>query len=187
MAARFRNLKPEERSPAHQRLAEKLTASPRGSVRGPYIPLQHSPDLADRMRHLGDFIRFEGAIPPRLKEILILIVARHWSVDYMFAVHRGFSREAGVEPEIVDAIAEGERPTLTGEESVACELAQELLRDFRVSDATFASAREKFGEGGAVELISFVGYYTMLAMILNAAETPLPEGAVPLLVEKEET
>src|SRR5258706_158404 len=108
--ARFRNLKPEERSPEQQRLAEKLSASPRGSVRGPYIPLQHSPDLADRMRHLGDFIRFGGQLSAKLKEIMILLVARHWSVDYMFAVHRDFARAAGVDPAIADAIARGERP-----------------------------------------------------------------------------
>jgi 4-carboxymuconolactone decarboxylase len=178
---RFRNLAPEERSPEQQRLAEKLSASPRGSVRGPYIPLQHSPDLADRMRHLGDFIRFGGEIAPKLKEMLILINARHWSMDYMFAVHRDFAHAAGVEQAIIDAIAQGERPAgLDPAESVAVDLAQELLRDCRVSDARFAATREKFGEKGTIELISFIGYYTMLAMILNASEMPVPSGAQSL-------
>lgn len=178
---RFRNLPPEARTPEQQKLAEKLTASPRGSVRGPYIPLQHSPDLADRMRHLGDFIRFEGELPARLKEILILLNARHWSMDYMFAVHREFSREAGVDPAIVEAIAVGERPAaLDPAESAAFDLAQELLRDCQVSDARFAAAREKLGEKGTIELIGFIGYYTMIAMILNASEMPLPPGAEPL-------
>ena len=186
---RFRNLEPEERSPAQRQLAEKLTASPRGSVRGPYIPLQHSPDLADRMRHLGDFIRFEGQLAPRLKEILILAVARHWSVDYMFAVHRGFARDAGIDPATIDAIAEGERPPLAdAREAAAWRVAQELLQEFRVGDAAFAQAREHFGEAGVIELVAFVGYYTMLAMILNAAETELPAGAEPLpnLIKEEQ-
>ena len=186
---RFRNLAPEERNAEQQRLAEKLTASPRGSVRGPYVVLQHSPDLADRMRHLGDFIRFEGQLPAKLKEILILLVARHWTVDYMFAVHRGFAREAGVDPAVADAIAAGERPDgLDALQQVAYDLAIELLAGFRVADATFAAARAALGEGGTAELVSFVGYYTMLAMILNTAETALPAGAepLPLLSGKEE-
>jgi 4-carboxymuconolactone decarboxylase len=150
-------------------------------VRGPYIPLQHSPDLGDRMRHLGDFIRFGGEIAPKLKEILILLNARHWSMDYMFAVHRDFAREAGVDPAIIDTIAQGERPAgLDAAESVAVDLARELLRDCRVSDAHFAAARATFGEKGTIELISFIGYYTMLAMILNASEMTLPPGAHPL-------
>jgi 4-carboxymuconolactone decarboxylase len=178
---RFRNLRPEERNAEQQRLAETLSASPRGSVRGPYIPLQHSPDLADRMRHLGDFIRFGGEIAPKLKEILILLNARHWSMAYMFAVHRDFAREAGVDPAIIEAIAQGERPLgLEPAESVAMDLAQDLLCDCRVSDAHFAAAREKFGEKGTIELIGFIGYYTMLAMILNASEVTLPPGAEPL-------
>src|SRR5258708_26996094 len=142
---RFRNLSVEERSPEQQRLAETLSASPRGSVRGPYIPLQHSPDLAARMRHLGDFTRFGGEIAPKLKEILILLNARHWSMDYMFAVHRDFAREAGVDPAIIDTIAQGERPAgLDAAEGAAVDLARELLRDCRVSDAHFAAARETF-------------------------------------------
>ena len=150
-------------------------------MRGPYIPLQHSPDLADRMRHLGDFIRFEGELPPKLKEILILLVARHWSMDYMFAVHRDFSRAAGVDAEIVDAIAAGEHPDgLDPVESVAVDLAMELLQQGRVSDARFAAALPKFGDKGTIELIAFIGYYTMLAMILNASEMPPPPGAEPL-------
>jgi 4-carboxymuconolactone decarboxylase len=178
---RFRNLKPDERSREQQALAEKLTASRRGSVRGPYIPLQHSPELADRMRHLGDFIRFGGALPAKLKEILILLNARHWSMDYMFAVHRDFSREAGVDPAIVEAIAAGERPEgLDAVESAAFDLAQELLRECRVSDACFAAARDQLGETSTIELISFIGYYTMLAMILNASEMSLPPGAQAL-------
>ena len=178
---RFRNLAPEERNEAQQRLAEKLTASPRGSVRGPYVPLQHSPDLADRMRHLSDFIRFEGELPPKLKEIVILLVARHWSMDYMFAVHREFSREAGLDAGIVDAIATGEHPGgLDAAEGAAADLAMELLQQGRVSDARFAAVRQVFGEKGTIELIAFIGYYTMLALILNASELPPPAGAEPL-------
>jgi 4-carboxymuconolactone decarboxylase len=181
MPPRFKPLPPEERSAAQQRLAELLTASPRGEVRGPYVPLLYSPDLADRMRHLGDFIRFGGMLPARLKEIVILLNARRWSVDYMFAVHREMSRATGLDPAIPDAIAKGERPAgLTREESAAHDLALELLETCRVSDARFAAAREIFGEQGVIELVTFVGYYTALAMILNTAQVALPEGAAKL-------
>jgi 4-carboxymuconolactone decarboxylase len=178
---RFRPLAASELSRAQQDLAAKLMQSPRGAVRGPYVPLIYSPDLADRMRHLGDFIRFEGALPPRLKEIIIFAVARHWSVPYMFETHREQSAALGLDRAIPDAIAAGRRPDgLTPAELAAFDMAQELLRNFAVSDATFAAARGYFDERGIIELVAFVGYYTALAMILNTAGIAPPEGAPPL-------
>jgi 4-carboxymuconolactone decarboxylase len=179
--ARFPPLAPEELSPAQQRLRAALIAGPRGEVRGPYVPLIRSPELGERMRHLGDFIRFEGELPPRLKEIVIFTVGRHWSVDYMFAVHREMSAELGLDRAIPDAIAAGRTPPgLAPAEQAAHDLALDLLRSGRASDAVFAAARAALGDAGLVELITFVGYYTTLAMLLNTAQIAAPAGAQPL-------
>ncbi len=178
---RFHAPAPEAMSEEQRRVVAALVASPRGALRGPYIPLIQSPDLADRMRHLGDFIRFEGVLPPRLKEIVILLNARHWSVDFMFAVHRDMSRATGLDPAAVEAIAEGRRPAgLDRAEAAAYDMAGELLRTGRVGDAAFAAVRDALGERGVVELAAFVGYYTSLAMILNTARIAPPEGTPPL-------
>lgn len=179
--SRFRVIPAAELNDAQRRLAEELTKSPRGEVRGPYIPLIYSPELADRMRHLGDFIRFGGVLDGRTKELLVLACARRYSVHYMFAVHREFSAAAGLSSEVVDTIAEGRRPTeLAGGEAAAYDLAIELLESAEVSDETFEAARAHYGESGVVELVTFVGYYTALAMLLNCARLPVPEGGVEL-------
>jgi 4-carboxymuconolactone decarboxylase len=179
---RFKPLAADEWTEEQRRVADSLTRSPRGSVRGPYVPLIYSPELADRMRHLGDFIRFDGVLPPRLKEIVIFAVARHWSVDFMFAIHRRMSAELGLERAIVDAIASGARPAaLSPAEAAAYDLARELVRTGRVGDAIFAAARRHFAERGVIELVAFVGYYTSLAMILNTAEIEPPDGAGTLM------
>jgi 4-carboxymuconolactone decarboxylase len=181
MAERFRALSPGELDGEQRKVAETLTKGPRGGVRGPYVALIYSPDLAERMRHLGDFIRFAGVLPPRVKEIVIFTVARHWSVDYMFGIHREMSKEVGVERAIVDAIAAGRRPEkLTPSEEAAYDAARELLRVARLGDATFAALEKHFGARGAIELVTFVGYYTTLAMVLNTSEMAPPEGTAPL-------
>jgi 4-carboxymuconolactone decarboxylase len=178
---RFRPLAPAELTPEQQAVATKLAQGPRGSVRGPYVPLIYSPELADRMRHLGDFIRFEGVLPPRLKEIVIFAVARHWSVEFMFAVHREQSATLGVDRAIPDAIAAGRRPQgLAPSEQAALDLAEELLRTGATSDKAFGAARAHFDERAVIELVAFVGYYTALAMILNTAGIAPPEGAPKL-------
>ena len=178
---RFPPLAPEQLTPEQKRVAAALMQSPRGSVRGPYVPLIYSPELADRMRHLGDFIRFEGVLPPLLKEIVILTVARHWSVDFMFAVHRENSTELGLDHAVVDAIARGARPAgLSPQEGAALDVVHELLRAARVNDGAYAVARTHYDERFIIELVAFVGYYTSLAMILNTAQIPPAAGAAPL-------
>ena len=56
-----------------------------------------------------------------------------------------------------------------------------LHRDGRVSDATYASALAEFGEQGIVDMVGLSGYYTLIAMVLNTARTPLRPDATPAL------
>jgi len=51
-----------------------------------------------------------------------------------------------------------------------------------VDDAAFAAARETWGEHGVIELTALCGYYTLVALILNVAEMPVPEGSRVLAV-----
>lgn len=178
---RFKPLAIDELTPRQERLRAALAASPRHTVGGPYIPLMYSPDLAERLKQLGDYVRFEGVHSTKLKEIVVLICARHWSVQFMFGIHRKISAEAGVDPAVTDAIAHGRRPTgLSPQENSAYDVVSDLLKTGNVSDAAFEVALKFFGESGVVELVAFVGYYTTLAMILNTARIPAPAGIEPL-------
>ena len=60
-------------------------------------------------------------------------------------------------------------------------LISELLHNRSVSDDTYARALAKFGEQGVVDAVALSGYYTTIAMILNTARAPLPEGMAPPL------
>ncbi|HYY51780.1 MAG TPA: hypothetical protein VE755_02855, partial [Myxococcales bacterium] len=80
--------------------------------------------------------------------------------------------------EIAEAISTGRRPYgIDEEEEVAYELVLEILHNKRVSDATWRRAVQAFGEAGVVDLLGISGYYSFLAVILNAARTPPPPGA----------
>jgi 4-carboxymuconolactone decarboxylase len=180
---RFKPLPLDQLTAAQAQLRTALIGSKRGTVRGPFIPLMYSPELADRIRHLGDYVRFEGVLPAKLKEIVILATGRHWSADYMFAVHREMSAATGLDRSVVDAIAAGDYPAgLTPPEQAAYDFTVELLRTGRVADHGFAAARSHFGEQGVVELLGLVGFYAALALLLNASRVPLPEGGEKLPV-----
>ena len=74
-----------------------------------------------------------------------------------------------------------ERIALCGAQILAHHFAHELLETRKVSDANFKAMTAMFGERGAVDLTSVMGYYCMVSMILNIDEYPLPEGAKPEL------
>ena len=62
--------------------------------------------------------------------------------------------------------------------SASCHLLPSSTRR-AVSEATYRRVLDYWGVVGIVELTALVGYYTMVAMTLNAHEFPLPEGVEP--------
>jgi 4-carboxymuconolactone decarboxylase len=150
-------------------------------VFGPFIPLLWSSEVMVRTAALGDYLRERSAFPPRLSEFMILIAAKHWTQQYEWSLHGPIAIRAGVEPAIVDAIAKGGRPaTMSDDQATLYELCTELLQTQEVSDATYRRALAAFGEKGIVEAVAIMGYYSMLAMILNTARTPPVPGGPTL-------
>ena len=177
MSQRFTPLSRHDMTLDQQRVAQAVATGPRGGLRGPFHALLRSPELADRVRHLGDYVRFESTVPPALRELAILLVARFWSAHYEWNAHRKHAMAAGVDPSIADAIEAGQRPAkLSGYEALVYDVVAELLHDKDISDATFAAERARFGERMMVELIGTVGYYGLISLVLNAARTPVAEG-----------
>jgi 4-carboxymuconolactone decarboxylase len=166
-----------------QKKAAEAFAEGRGyAVRGPFVPLLRSPEVMLRAKAMGDYLRFKSTLGPRLNEMVILITAREWTQQYEWNAHHPSALKAGLRREIADAIAEGTRPVgMAEDEEIAYDVATEILRQKRVSDATWRRAVAKFGEQGVIDLLGVVGYYNFLAIVMNATRTGLPEGvAEPL-------
>jgi 4-carboxymuconolactone decarboxylase len=181
---RFAPLTAETMTPDQQRVADEIAGGPRGSLRGPFQALLRSPDLADRVQRLGEFIRFHSSIPTRLNEMAILMVARKWTAQYEFYAHRQVAMAAGLNPAVADAIALGQRPAdLQDDESAVYAFAAALLDTGQVPDDAFAAVERLFGEVGVVDLIGTLGYYGLVSMVLNVHRYPLPDGVAPPLAE----
>lgn len=145
-------------------------------VRGPFVPLLRSPELLSRTRALGDYLRFQSPLAPALRELVILITARRWSQPYEWEVHYTLAVREGLSPSICDALAQGVAPKgLSEDEQAIYDFCAELLERGAVGDATYERARARFDEATIVDVIGLVGYYTLLAMVLNVARTPLPD------------
>ena len=169
----------------------EMTAEQRGAVeelrrvrgielRGPWIPMLRSPEVLSRSRAMGDYLRYESALPPELSEFLILLTAGEWRQQYEWHAHSSIGLEAGISPDTLRAIAEGRRPAnMTSEQAALYALFTELHENHSVSDTTYATALELFGERGVIDAVGIVGYYTLLAMVMNTTRTPLPAGVSP--------
>jgi 4-carboxymuconolactone decarboxylase len=165
---------------AQKKAIEEFKAARGADISGPFVPLLRSPEVMSRARAMGDYLRFRSALPPRLSEFVILLTARRWTQQYEWNAHQPLALEGGLKSEIVEAIAEGRRPArMAGDEEAVYALVEELQRNQSVSDATYANAIAAVGEQGVIDAVALAGQYTMLAMVLNMARTPLPLGARP--------
>jgi 4-carboxymuconolactone decarboxylase len=166
---------------ADQKRVAAAIAEGRKTLRGPFHMLLRNPELGNRVQNVGRYLRFENALPDAVKELVILITARHWGAQFEWAVHRDFALDAGLPAAVCDAVAKGAEPTdLTPEQRAAYDYASELLATKGVSDPVFARAKQFFGDAGVVELTVCVGYYGLIGLVLNTDRTPLPPGAEPL-------
>ncbi|WP_371421474.1 carboxymuconolactone decarboxylase family protein [Tardiphaga sp.] len=162
---------------AQKKAADEFAGGRGYEVRGPFVPLIRSPEVMLRAKAMGDHLRFKSALAPRLSEMVILITAREWTQQYEWVAHHDIAIKAGLRKEIADAIADARRPVgMADDEEAAYDMSTEIQRSRRVSDATWNRAVAKFGEQGVIDLLGINGYYTFLAMTMNAARTGLPAG-----------
>jgi 4-carboxymuconolactone decarboxylase len=167
----------EKYTEAQKKAAAEFLAVRKVPVFGPFETLLRSPELMNAARAMGDYLRYKPAIGTTLSELVILITAREWTQDYEWYVHQPIALKAGLKPELLEAIRDGRRPVaMSADEEVVYDLCQELHRNKRVSDATYARALKRFGEQGVIDLVGISGYYTFLAMTMNTARSAVPAG-----------
>ncbi len=180
-ADRLPTIPPAQYSDEQKQAAAEFEAARKTPPFGPFEPLMHSPQVMTQARAMGDYLRYHSALGNTLSELVILVTAREWTQDYEWFVHEPIAVKAGIRQEICDAIADGRRPVgMRDDEEIVYDFANELLKNKRVSDRTFERADKRFGKKGVVDLTGIVGYYTFLAMQLNAAQYVPPAAAKPL-------
>lgn len=176
---RLPKIDPEQYSPRQREVAERI-AGRRGAVRGPFQVWLNSPEVCERVEALGAFLRFESSLPLRLRELSLLIAARHMDAQYSWNAHVDKTVEEGIPRAAVEAIARGDAPVFDRPEDTAFyAFCHELLTEHFVSEATFSEALEHFGPDGLVDTVASLGNFTMLGMCLNAFEVDLQADREP--------
>ena len=163
---------------AQQAAADELIAGPRKGVKGPFVALLRSPELLARAQRVGEYLRFNSALPQRLAEFASLVVARTWTQQFEWFVHVPLALKEGTSAQTIAALRVGRRPTtMSDDEAMVYDFTTELTAHHGVSDDTYQRCVGRLGERGAVDLVGTIGYFVWMSMTLNVAHTPAVETA----------
>ncbi len=177
---------PTNYSPQQQAIHDAILSGPRGGVRGPLAVWLHRPGLAGHAQDLGRYCRYETLLGPRLSELAILVTGRVFGSEYEWQVHKKFALEAGLAPEVVEAIRSNQRPNFTdAAEAVVHDFSRAALETRQVEDALYERAVKVLGEPAVVDLVGLLGYYTLISLTINIFRVPpLGENATPELFDE---
>lgn len=142
----------------------------RGALQGPFTMFLHCPELPGRVAHLGAFVRFEGSLDMRERVLAAMVVAREFDAVYVWGAQTGGARRLGVPEATITAIREKHSRGVPQEDAQIVEFTRQLIRKHRVDDASVKALRERVGDEGFIQLTGTIGYYSMLAMTVNACE-----------------
>lgn len=177
------DLPPDEAMTPEQKAAvAEAVSGIRGRVPAPMIAWIQNPELASRGQKLGELLRYQTTLEPRLSELAILVCGRHWTSHHEWTAHKREGLKAGMDPEVIAAIAARRAPRLTdAREQAVYDVSTTLLATGRVPQPLYDSSVAALGERGMVELVGILGYYCLVALTLNTFELGMPGSVAPEL------
>jgi 4-carboxymuconolactone decarboxylase len=170
---------PDTMTPEQRRVYDEVVAGPRGVLRGPLLAALHNPELADHWQKLGALLRYRTSLPPRLSELAILITAQRYQCLLEWHLHEAPALKAGLSAQLLEELRHGRRPALDAEMGEIYDFVVQMHDKRHVDGPVYDRIVERWRPLGAVELTALIGYYTMVAMTLNAHQFELPSGVMP--------
>ncbi|WP_445143387.1 carboxymuconolactone decarboxylase family protein [Dyella sp. Tek66A03] len=150
-----------------------------GALLGPWNVWLHDPAIGEGVWGLSKALTAASRLPDNIRQIIILVVGAHYAAGYELYAHEAVARTRhGVSDEDMVSLSAGLAPhSLSADERLAYDLASTLCQGKKLSDLGYQTGQQHFGQPGLNELIYLVGYYSMLAITLNAYDVPVPVDA----------
>lgn len=184
---RFPQLAMDQLDARQRPLGEEIVKVSSIGLGGPYNPMLRSPVLGRRLIDLFQYLRWDTSVPIRLNEFAILIIARQWRSQVEWFAHAPIAAKAGLSADIIADLKSGRRPSgMAGDEAAVYDFVTELTTARKVSDETFARAKQVFTDQQIVDLTAVAGNYVMVAMLLAMSEATVPAGKEPPFRDGEE-
>lgn len=155
-----------------QRAVYDAVVAKRGSAPAPHKVWVRNPGLARLTDEMGWYFQNHCSLPAHLYELTILLVARFWRAEYAWRTHESRAIKAGLPEKVVDALRADADPGLPPDapEAVVIRFIETLQRERAVDAALYAEAVALLGEGGVIDLVGLMGYFTTLSATINVFE-----------------
>jgi len=145
-----------------------------GIVGGPYHAYIRLPKLFEAAQNLRASLA-SGPLSRREQQIVNLTVARYWNARYPWFAQVRNSLAIGIEQALIDAINARKTPQLPDARERTCfVVANEMLSNKGLSDATYQSAEQTMGLEGLVALVAAVGSFSMTCLTAGTFQIDPP-------------
>ncbi|PHJ65407.1 hypothetical protein VF14_10450 [Nostoc linckia z18] len=158
-----------------QKQSRIVILNEQGALIGPFPAMLHFPKFGVPAMLLQRALAAEACLPKTVREVAILTVGGAYSARYELYAHEITAAEVGLSPSQVATLAAGGRPTdLSNEEAIAHDVARALVAGHILPASTYERATELLGRDGVGELVFLIGGYSLIAMVLNCFDVPVP-------------
>ena len=183
--ARIDPIPMDQMTPEQRRLNDDIAGSRGGGpAKGPFALWLRTPELAEHANAFGSHLRHRTSVPQRLVELAVLIIARTYAAQYEWHAHAAHADKVGLAPELVEAIRTRREPVIVeADEKIVHAVTTELTVGRKLDDDTYERAVEILGEQTLLDLVTIIGFYTMVAIVLVAFEVDIPNGGDKPLAE----
>ena len=149
---------------------------------GPRMVTLYSPKVAEAFHHLNEYLRNDGVLGARYFEVAIIVAAWEIEQQYEYSAHEPAALRYGAPQAVIDTIKYDREPVgLSPEETVIIRLGRQIMREHKLDSDLYAEAVGLFGEKGLVELVTVMGDYVMVGMVLTTIDQHLPKDRPALL------
>lgn len=149
-----------------------------GRLPAPYQLSLANPEFTNIWQQMGSLLRYRNSLPLRLSELAILITARYWNCRYEWFAHAPIGIKEGLSSTVVESISLGVTPNFEKQDELKIfQFTSELHEKKTVSLEVHNDILNTFGQIGIVDLTGLIGYYAMVAMVLNVHDFTPPEGS----------
>lgn len=175
--SRLPTLKYEDMDREQKGLHDEILSGPRTHIAGPMHIWFLNPDYGSLIQKVGAYCRYETSLEPRLSELAIIIVARHWNANVEWFSHTEFALKSGISKEIIDAIEMNKLPNFKeDDELLVYNITKSILDTKGLTDELFKLAEDKMGKKFLLDLTAIIGYYCNIAIQLNVFEITTDDG-----------
>lgn len=158
----------------------KLLASRPAAKPGPGPT--HITNYSPRERSLGIPSGEGSPVGARFFQLAVLIVAREINQQYEWTAHEPAGLRQGLEQSVIDVVKHRRSVAgLSEKDATFITFGRTLLREHKVSSALWADMVRLFGRQQTVQLMTIMGDYLRVGIMLNAVDQRLPPGREALL------